>query len=154
MKKKHETGPHTYFPSKFTWKSPFHKSFKGIRRIKSFVPKTLIGRKIWCSIYVLSIHSKEDVLYYGIMTEAAWECQFLQHQNTGGQTTHRSMRWGRKKRLHASMVLFNTYLQHKIKSWEMCLLFLFPKRVLGDPTEANSHGTKRSELAENDPRTC
>ena len=52
------------------------------------------------------------------------------------------------------MVLSNTYLQHKIKSWEMCLLFLFPKRVLGDPTEANSHGTKRSELAENDPRTC
>jgi hypothetical protein len=45
------------------------------------------------------------------------------------------------------------YLQYKIKPCEMWLLFLFPKRVLGDLTEANSHGTMRSELAENDART-
>jgi hypothetical protein len=42
--RKHEVGPHAYFPPILLWRMPFYRNFKGIDRIQSFVPKAFIGK--------------------------------------------------------------------------------------------------------------
>lgn len=97
--RKHEVEPHAYFPSKLTWKSPFHKNSKEFIWLNHLLQR-LSYREIWYRIYFSSIPKGPYYIWdhdgncMGVLI-STW----LKYGWPNNAKKHAVSQWGRKKRL-------------------------------------------------------